>query len=639
MKNIKSSGDSSADRMPAANANFTIDQLLRVLDSTPICINILNEHAQSIYCNAHTLSLYGIDSMQSYNEKFYDLTPECQPDGQNSKLAFSQQVLTALENGEAHFNWLDIKLSGEEIPLHISIYRLGTTDQDGKQLLASSMHDLRPYIAGYNNEPNFNEYYFSRVTYRDLFNSVAQLTEEWFWIYDVSMSTIQFFGKGRDILGLSEVKQPFPSYVVENGMVFPDDLEGFLQFDANLKSGVVEPLEVRFVQPSGITRYYKITYKTIYDKDGKPLFSIGKTYDIDKQKRLEVLSKTDLLTNCLNKITTENIVRDIIDSSSGASHALFIIDVDNFKSVNNELGHYFGDIALSDIAKNLHSNFRGGDIIGRIGGDEFLVFVKNISNEQVIKHKAEAIANAFKNSYSGENSDYKISGSIGVAIYPKHADTYEGLYRCADKALYNSKADGKDCYTIYSEELADTNTPTLTVVDNSNKPVNSYFDSNIVSVMFNLMYQAEDVSRSINMVVGLMGTHMNADRCYIVQTTDSETSYSITYEWSSNNTISKKDSFQNVDGASLVDFFAELEENGFMCSNGKTLLLDTDLEKNTPDKSANSYLLTQTKGKGCSRIVFGLDDINPHRIWSEKEINTMQYVLKMISIFMASFDK
>ncbi len=617
-------GENSLKHFKNTKINFTSEQLITVLDRIPMCINILNEKADSVFCNDYTVELYDLDSKNAYIEKFYEMTPENQPNGKNSRLAFREILLEALHKGEIHFSWLDIKLTGEELPLYISIYRLNTKDENGDELLVSSMRDLRPQLAGYEDEAEFDEYYYNRVSYKDLFNTVAELTEEWFWIYDVRMATIQFFGKGREILGLVAEKQPFPSYVVDSNMVHTDDLEAFLKFDENLKNGVVEPVEVRFIHQNGVSKYYRITYKTIYNKSGEPIFSIGKTYDIDKQKRLEVLSKTDLLTNCLNKITTEDSVKDIIINYPSATHALFLIDIDDFKSVNDELGHYFGDITLSDIAKNLHANFRGVDIIGRIGGDEFLVFVKNITDERVIQGKAEAIANAFKNSYSGEHKDYKVSGSIGVSLYPKHADSYEGLYKCADKALYQSKMTGKDRYTIYTDEISDADTKNLTAVESSNKLANSYFDANIATVVFDLMYQAEDVIKSMNTVVRLVGTHMRADRCYVAQTFDNGESYGVSYEWVSKNSKPIKEMFQNVPMDELKVAFSKLEEYGVMFNN------------EVGDESENSYLLVQTKGKGHLRLVFGIEDNNEHRVWSEKEINTMQYILKMISIFISS---
>ncbi len=638
MKHTDNANGASCNASSYNVTEFSIAELYTIMDSIPMCINILNEKAENLYCNNYTVNLYGVDSKKTYIEKFYELTPENQPDGRNSKLTFCEHVLKAAENGEEHFSWLDLNASGGEIPLYISIYRLDIKDSNGDALFVSSMRDLRPQLAGDGEEVEFDEYYYSRVTYKDLFNTVAELTEEWFWIYDVSMATIQFFGKGREILGLSAEKQPFPDYVVGSGMVYPDDLDTFLQFNENLKSGEVSPVEVRFILPNGMAKYYRIIYKTIYGKDGNPMFSIGKTYDIDKQKRLEVLSRTDLLTNCLNKITTENVVKDIISGSPTSTHALFLIDVDDFKSVNDELGHYFGDIVLSDIAKNLHSNFRGADIIGRIGGDEFLVFVKDISDERIIKSKAKAIASAFGDSYAGENKDYKISGSIGVSIYPKHADSYEGLYKCSDKALYRSKMLGKDRYTIYSNELADTDTKNLTAVDNANKLTTTHFDAGIASVVFDLMYQAEDVSKAMNAVVRLVGKHMGADRCYVAQTFNGGASYSVSYEWVSDHSMAKKDIFQDVPLEVVKDFFEELEQNGVMYNNALSDLDNKDYSKIPGSDSMASYLLVQTKGKDHNRLVFGIDDSSEHRVWSEKEIDTVQYILKMISIFIASSD-
>ncbi len=623
----------SPDKRTSSFGNdFSTEQLYAILDKVPICINVLNEKAESLYCNSYTLKMYELDSSKTYTEKFYDLTPETQPDGKNSKLGFAEQVLIALEKGENHFNWIDTKLTGEEIPLSISIYNLNLKNENGDTLLVSTMIDLRPHLADDVDSIVFDDYYHNRITYKALFSTVAELAEEWFWVYDVNLSTIQFFGKGREILGLVAQKVPFPSYVVDSGMVYPEDLNTFLHFDSDLKTGVVRPTEVRFVQPDGTTKYYRIVYKTIYNKEGEPLFSIGKTYDIDRQKRLEVLSKTDLLTNCLNKITTENTIKDIIETTP-SSHALFLIDVDDFKSVNDQLGHYFGDITLSDIAKNLHSNFRSVDIIGRIGGDEFLVFVKDISNEKVIISKAEAITKAFNNSYSGENGDYKVSGSIGIALYPKHASSYEELYKCADKALYSSKMAGKDRYTIYSDDIANADTKNLTAVDTKTKPTGNYLDSSIASAVFDMIYQSDDVKSTLKSVVRLVGKHMNASRCYIAQTYDTGCNYSISYEWAQNSFDQKKDLFQNIPFDSLVGFFAELEENGIMFNNEISSIKKDNRFKLSNDEADNSYLLVQTKGKDFTRLILGVDDNNRHRVWSEKEKNTIEYIAKMISIF------
>ncbi len=137
---------------------FTIEQLFSIIDNVPICISVVNEKAEGVYCNAYTVDMYALSSKREFLDNFYNLTPETQPDGRNSRLAFGEHVLDALEKGSAHFSWLDMQLSGEELPLHISLYKLGTKDENGEELLVCTMRDLRPQLAGYEEEASFDEY-------------------------------------------------------------------------------------------------------------------------------------------------------------------------------------------------------------------------------------------------------------------------------------------------------------------------------------------------------------------------------------------------------------------------------------------------------------------------------------------------
>ncbi len=448
-----------------SGGQYSVEQLLLILDNIPLCINLVNDKAQSVYCNKYTVDLYGVSSSREYNERFYDLTPIKQPDGKNSRDAFFELISKTLQDGEVAFNWVDRTQSGEELPLEITLKKLGFKDDNGDELILSLMRDLRSQIAGYENDDITDDVYFNKISYKAMFYSVAELVEEWFWVYDFEGGTIQFFGKNKSILDLPADKNPFPLGVVDSGIVYPEDTHTFMRFVVYMKRGERLPVVVRFISPDGTARYYRIIYNLTFDENGNPLFAIGKTYDIDKQKTFETLSQTDMLTNCYNKITTENLVRDILVRGSSNTHAMFIVDIDDFKSINDNLGHHFGDNVLRDIADKLRNNFREADIVGRIGGDEFLVFVKNINDMDKITTRANAISQAFSESYSGEYDNYKVSGSIGVAVFPKDATSYEELYKCADKALYQSKLKGKDCYTLYSREMARFTGKKLTVMD------------------------------------------------------------------------------------------------------------------------------------------------------------------------------
>lgn len=175
---------------------------------------------------------------------------------------------------------------------------------------------------------------------------------------------------------------------------------------------------------------------------------------------LDNKAKLDRLTGIYNKKFFEEITeKTILDLETGKeSGVLFVLDVDNFKGVNDNLGHSYGDKVLVNIGTILKNTFRSCDYLGRIGGDEFAVYMK-ISKyekdqcEKLIKSRCEELCTAFRSNYTGDDNSYKISASIGAAIAPKHGTDFAGLYKCADKALYISKKKGKDTYTIYDESV------------------------------------------------------------------------------------------------------------------------------------------------------------------------------------------
>ncbi len=315
---------------------------------------------------------------------------------------------------------------------------------------------------------------------------------------------------------------------------------------------------------------------------------------------------------------------------------MFIVDIDDFKSVNDNLGHYFGDLVLGEVANNLRSKFRDEDIVGRIGGDEFIVFMQNISDEATITDKAEKISAAFNNTYSGKNNTYKISGSIGIARYPIDGNSYEELYKAADKALYQSKLAGKDCYTFYSKEFLDGTMKNRTVLENANRIANSYFDADLVSAVFNLMYETREMESSLNAVMQFIGTRIGSDRCYIIETFDEGKTYHNTYEWCNKGIDPQIDNLRNIKAELLDDFFKNANKNGVYYNNDLKVLEADGAYDFMHRQGIKSYLHVQAKEKDYVKLFLGLDDCTSERVWNEKDINSVLYAARMISIFLLS---
>ena len=128
---------------------------------------------------------------------------------------------------------------------------------------------------------------------------------------------------------------------------------------------------------------------------------------------------------------------------------MLVIDLDNFKHINDTFGHAYGDAVLRLMGECIRSNFRENDYKGRFGGDEFVVFLPGVDDKQQVVTYVNNLVEMMKTRVITPESANPVHGSIGIALYPKHASTYEELFKKADEALYASKERGKDRYTFY----------------------------------------------------------------------------------------------------------------------------------------------------------------------------------------------
>ena len=164
---------------------------------------------------------------------------------------------------------------------------------------------------------------------------------------------------------------------------------------------------------------------------------------------LERQAHVDALTGIANRAGFKRAFGDIFSGQS-ACGALFLIDLDNFKTVNDNLGHPVGDEVLVHAAQVLKDVFRGKDIVARLGGDEFVVYAPTLDSVDVVKAKAESLLTKILKTYvlPGGGS-VTVTTSIGVALYPRDGATYESIYHNADTALYAAKDGGRNRYVIF----------------------------------------------------------------------------------------------------------------------------------------------------------------------------------------------
>lgn len=275
----------------------------------------------------------------------------------------------------------------------------------------------------------------------------------------------------EEIIG--ELKQEIPDYAVRSfsdimayiaeKVIYEEDRERFLKFfqknqmlyhyyrgDRSLK------LEHRRLKKDGSIYWVQGMVQIVCDPYTDAIKAFILIKDIDASKRealtLQELSEQDSLTGLLNRAAAIRTIRHILQESKG-HHILIMLDIDRFKQLNDNYGHQFGDKALHCAASRLKSALRREDVFGRLGGDEFIILLKDVSYSMDLYVRLEHLCNLIGSALEPEAH---ISGSLGTAAFPEDGKTFEELYEKADIALYHAKKHGRNQYVVYEPGMSMT---------------------------------------------------------------------------------------------------------------------------------------------------------------------------------------
>lgn len=204
-----------------------------------------------------------------------------------------------------------------------------------------------------------------------------------------------------------------------------------------------------------------LSITAVRNDDGKTCNYIGIASDISERKkaedRINFLAHHDVLTGLPNRLLFRERLEQALVHARRQNHivALLFLDLDNFKIINDSLGHLVGDKLLQEVSRILLECLREMDIIGRQGGDEFILGLKDLKDVHAIGFVVEKILNRLAKPINIDQHVLHTSASIGIAIYPNNGNDFETLLRSADTALYHAKHHGRNTYNFFTEEMND----------------------------------------------------------------------------------------------------------------------------------------------------------------------------------------
>lgn len=285
------------------------------------------------------------------------------------------------------------------------------------------------------------------------FRALAEQSGKIIFEWDFASGQIITMNNFKGLFGREMATKSSAEDALSAGVIHPDDRETFTNVFTVIKGGEnIENIRFRVRHASGEYRWCQMSGIVVFDHHKRPYKAIGSMEDIENQVANEVQmklrSEVDPLTGLYNKSATELYIRKLLREAP-VSGALMIIDIDNFKNVNDSMGHQFGDRVLVDFAEVLKPFSGDHSVVGRIGGDEFFVFFGNCPDDEYVYLRAEQICRLFARTYTEGSVVCSVSASIGISFLPRDAMDYETLYKHADIALYRIKSSGKNSYISY----------------------------------------------------------------------------------------------------------------------------------------------------------------------------------------------
>ncbi|MEF9920967.1 MAG: diguanylate cyclase [Erysipelotrichaceae bacterium] len=466
-----------------------------------------------------------------------------------------------------------------------------------------------------------------------IMDQASDIVFEW----DIDKDTLEYSSNWKKQFGYDPIRTNISNIIPLSNHIHKDDLTHYDKIKNDvLKGKEYSEADFRICDQSLLFKWYRIRVTTQFNAEHKPIKGIGIIINIDRQKlRTAALinaAQRDPLTNLYNKKIAKSKIEEILVNYKDQNHAFLIIDIDDFKEVNDNFGHQGGDAVLMLMAKRLEDIFNEDNIVGRIGGDEFLVFMPNINDLEIISKKAKQIVSIFKDN----SEDFKdLSCSVGISLAYQDGPDYSSLLRCSDSALYYIKNNGKNDYSFYKSFMG-IGVPysIMRTLINQENP-NNELESSLVKYALYLFYNKNNIIDSIHKVLKAIGLAYEVSRVYIFENSSDNKYCSNTFEWYSEDNKSVMNQLQNLSYEQDLKGFLDLFDDNdiFYCQNIEPL--ESNVYNLLNKQGVTSLLQCLIRDNHVFKGFIGFDEIHENRYWTTEQIKTLRLLTNIIYTFLS----
>ena len=279
------------------------------------------------------------------------------------------------------------------------------------------------------------------------------------WDFDIATDKFKWSAEVFDIFELNSSTVE-PSYDVFISSVHPDDRDFVSNsYLDSVKWNSIFDIEYRLLLKENKIKHVHARCETIYGNGNEPISSSGTIHDITTRKlheeKITHQAHFDSLTGLPNRFLSMDRLSQLLNDAQRHNDkvAVLFLDLDNFKTINDTLGHEVGDNFLIKAAERLLAVIRSGDTVGRFGGDEFIILLGGLNSISGAQPVAEGILSEFRKVFVVDGREFMLTTSIGISVYPDDSDNPSELLRNADSAMYHSKGLGRNIYSYFTENM------------------------------------------------------------------------------------------------------------------------------------------------------------------------------------------
>ena len=441
-----------------------------------------------------------------------------------------------------------------------------------------------------------------------------------------------------DKLHIEKTVTDYMDYIDHKSRIHPEDREKVKQLYKEAKEDAVE---IKEINEDGTLKLTLVELTEMKDDETGRRILVGSAKDITEQKEQEKILKEkarkDALTSLYNQTYGKRKINQYLNQKNPyEACGLIVLDVDYFKSANDNFGHLFGDEVLKILAQVLRESFdEEQTVLMRAGGDEFVIFVQNTSNIDLVRKNVELMKKI--RALRFQEHDYKVTCSAGVCYLPENVSgyTYDQLFENADVALYKAKERGKNRY-VYCDSLQHFSMMANEQENDHEEIEARYFQNDIVATAFEIFEKTNNFEVAINLLLKVVGIRLGLDRITVVQTDIKDQEAYSDYQWSNEGVPKVLNSAGHFTKEDFLTLFNEYDEDGILVlQRGKMDQYSKSAQELLMQGGAKTVVYASMYCEGHYTGAISYVVCKETRNWSKEMLKQLSELTKIISAHFA----